>query len=103
MKSLIAVACCAGAAAVGSVLGSAGIASAAPEGPSSPSQTVNDLRAQGYHVVVNTVGTGSLNGCAVKAVRPGQTFTRTDSGFPGAMNDVRTTVTAKTVYVDVTC
>lgn len=103
MKTLLVVACASAAAAVCSFFGSAGTAFAAPEGPSSPSQTVNDLRAQGYHVIVNTVGAGSLNGCAVKAIRPGQTFSRTDSGVPGAMNDLRTTVTAKTVYVDVAC
>ena len=28
---------------------------------------------------------------------------RTDSGVPGAQDDVVTTVTAKTVYVDVVC
>ena len=33
------------------------------------------------------------------AVRPGQTFSRTDSGNPG--DDLLTTVTDKTVYVDV--
>jgi hypothetical protein len=35
------------------------------------------------------------------AVRPGQTYSRTDSGVPGAGNDIYTTVTDKTVYVDV--
>jgi hypothetical protein len=37
----------------------------------------------------------------VVAVRPGQTYSRTDSGVPGAGNDISTTVTNKTVYVDV--
>ncbi|MBW8711275.1 MAG: hypothetical protein JF631_09560 [Mycobacterium sp.] len=37
------------------------------------------------------------------SVRPGQTFSRMDSGSPGAMNDIVTTVTAMTVYVDVAC
>ena len=32
---------------------------------------------------------------------PGQTYSRTDSGVPGAGNDIVTTVTGKTVYVDV--
>jgi ABC-type taurine transport system substrate-binding protein len=103
MKSLAVVACALAATTFGPVLGSTGAALAAPAGPVSPSQTVNALRAQGYHVVVNTVGGGSLDGCTVKAVRPGQTFSRTDSGVPGAMDDLRTTVTAKTVYVDVAC
>jgi hypothetical protein len=39
----------------------------------------------------------------VNAVRPGQTFSRMDSGAPGAMDDIVTTVTAMTVYVDVAC
>jgi hypothetical protein len=42
-------------------------------------------------------------GLAGTAVRPGQTFSRTDSGVPGANNDLVTTVTNKTVHVDVTC
>ncbi|MDT5162741.1 MAG: hypothetical protein QOC90_3051, partial [Mycobacterium sp.] len=32
---------------------------------------------------------------------PGQTFSRTDTGLPGAGDDIYTTVTDKTVYVDV--
>jgi hypothetical protein len=32
---------------------------------------------------------------------PGQRFARTDSGAPGAGNDVVTTITDKAVYVDV--
>ena len=37
----------------------------------------------------------------IVAVRPGQTYSRTDTGVPGAGNDIYTTVTDKTVYVDV--
>ena len=48
-------------------------------------------------------GTVPLNQCTVDAVRPGQTFARMDSGAPGAMDDIVTTVTATTVYVDVSC
>jgi hypothetical protein len=35
------------------------------------------------------------------AVRPGQTYSRTDTGLPGAGGDIATTVTDKTVYIDV--
>lgn len=36
--------------------------------------------------------------------QPGQkTFSRTDSGATGADDDLVTTVTGKTLYVDVTC
>ena len=53
----------------------------------------------GYNVVVNRVGGTPLEQATVVAVRPGQTFSRTDSGNPG--DSLQTTVTSKTVYVDV--
>lgn len=55
-------------------------------------------------MIVNKVGTTPLDQCTVSGVRPGQTFTRMESEIPGP-NDrgIVTTVTAKTVYVDVTC
>ena len=83
-------------------MGLAGAAHAAPSGPSA-AQTVSQLQAQGYHVILNKVGNGPLDQCTVNSVRPGQTFSRMDSGAPGAMDDIVTTVTARTVYVDVTC
>jgi hypothetical protein len=51
---------------------------------------------------VSRVDTAAVDHCTVSAVRPGQTFSRTDSGVPGAADDLVTTVTNKTVYVDVT-
>jgi hypothetical protein len=54
-------------------------------------------------VIVNKLGTAPLDRCVVSAVRPGQTFSRMDSGAPGAMDDIVTTVTGMTVYVDVAC
>ncbi len=101
MRSLV-ITATAGALAAGALV-LAGGAMAAPTGPTSPSQTVSELRAQGYDVIVNKIGAAPLDQCAVKGIRPGHTFSRTDSGFPGAMNDLRTTVTAKTVYLDVAC
>jgi hypothetical protein len=84
-------------------LGLAETANAAPSGPSSVDQTVSQLRSQGYQVIVNHVGTAPLDRCTISAVRPGQTFSRTDSGAPGAGQDIVTTVTSRTVYVDVAC
>jgi hypothetical protein len=84
-------------------LGLAGAANAAPSGPTTASQTVNNLEAQGFRVIVNKIGTAPLEQCVVNSVRPGQTYSRMDSGVPGAMDDVVTTVTARTVYVDVAC
>jgi hypothetical protein len=76
-------------------------AAAAPTGPGNAQQTVNELQSQGYTVIVNRIGTAPLDQATVVAVRPGQTYSRTDSGVPGAGNDIYTTVTDKTVYVDV--
>lgn len=48
---------------------------------------------------MNRVGTTPLDQATVVAVRPAQTYSRTDSGNPG--DSLATTVTDKTVYVDV--
>jgi hypothetical protein len=81
----------------------AGLANAAPAGPAPVDQTVSQLQSDGYQVVVNKVGTEPLSNCTIGAVRPGQTYSRTDSGAPGAQDNIVTTVTDKTVYVDVAC
>ena len=83
------------------VIGLAAPAVAAPTGPGDAQQTIDVLRAQGYTVIVNRIGTAPLEQADVVAVRPGQTYSRTDTGVPGAGNDIYTTVTDKTVYVDV--
>jgi hypothetical protein len=81
------------------VLGLAAPADAAPSGPGNAQDTISKLEAQGYNVIINHVGSTPLAQASVVAVRPGQTFSRTDSGNPG--NDLATTVLDKTVYVDV--
>jgi hypothetical protein len=83
--------------------GFAGTANAAPAGPQSVDRTISELQSQGFHVIVNKIGTHPLDQCAVDSVRPGQTFERRDSGAPGATNDIVTTVTSKTVYLDISC
>jgi hypothetical protein len=74
-------------------------AAAAPSGPGNAQQTISQLQSEGYNVIVNRVGTTPLDQATVVAVRPGQTFSRTDSGTPG--DTFGTTVTDKTIYVDV--
>jgi hypothetical protein len=83
------------------VIGLAGPAAAAPTGPGDAQQTIDVLRAQGYTVIVNRIGTAPLEHASVVAVRPGQTYSRTDSSLPGSGNDISTIVTNKTVYLDV--
>ena len=84
-------------------LGLAGAAGAAPSVAVDASQTLSQLEARGFDVIVNKLGTAPLDQCVVSAVRPGQTYSRMDSGAPGAMDDIVTTVTAMTVYLDVAC
>ena len=98
MKFIVAT----GAMAI-AALGLAGAASAAPSGPTTASEALNSLQAQGFHVILNKTGAGPLDQCVVHSVRPGQTFERNDSGAPGAGSSIVTTVTAKTVYLDVAC
>ncbi len=81
----------------------AGVADAAPTGPVSVAATVSALQAEGFHVILNKTGAAPLDQCVVNSVRPGQTFARADSGAPGAGSSIVTTVTSKTVYVDVDC
>ena len=102
MKSFTLPVIAAGAIAT-AALGLAGVAGAAPSAAIDASQTVAQLQARGFDVIVNKLGTAPLDQCVVSAVRPGQTFSRMDSGAPGAMDDIVTTVTSRTVYVDVTC
>jgi hypothetical protein len=98
----IAFATLAASSLVAASLGLAAPAVAAPTGPGTAQDTVNSLQASGFNVVLNKVGNAPLEQCTVTAVRPGQTYSRTDSGVPGA-NHPMTTVTDQTVYVDLRC
>ena len=61
-------------------LGLAGTASAAPSGPSPVDDTISQLQAQGFNVLVSRVDSATADQCTLNAVRPGQTFSRVDSG-----------------------
>ena len=87
-------------AVAASAVALAAVANAAPTGPSTVDQTVQTLEASGYHVILNRNGGAPLSQCTVSAVRPGQTFSTEDSRGGSSIN---TTVTSKTVYLDVTC
>ena len=102
MKNILVTSLATGALA-SAALGLAGIANATPSGSPSVNATVSQLRAQGFEVIVNRIGTAPADQCTLDAVRPGQTFSRTDTGVPGAGDDLVTTVTNKTVYVDLSC
>jgi hypothetical protein len=99
MKSYVAVSLTATTLAA-SAVALAAAAAAAPTGPSTVDQTVRTLEASGYNVIINRSGAAPLSQCTVNAVRPGQTHSTTDSRGGSSLN---TTITSKTVYVDVTC
>lgn len=80
------------------ILGLAAPASAAPTGPGNAQDTINQLQADGYNVIVNRIGDAPMDQATVVAVRPGQTHETNDSRGGGS---IKTTVTSQTVYVDV--
>jgi hypothetical protein len=98
MEYFVAVGITAGILA--SSVGFAAVAAAAPAGPSQVDQTVQKLQADGYNVTINRTGDKPLSECSVRSIRPGQTFSTQDSRGGGSIN---TTVTSKTVYLDVAC
>jgi hypothetical protein len=102
MKNLLITSITAGSLAA-ATLGLAATVNAAPAGPSSVDTTIEQLREQGFEVIVNRTGIAPQGQCTLSAVRPGQTYSRTDSGVPGAGDDLVTTVIGKTVYVEITC
>jgi hypothetical protein len=83
--------------------GLASPALAAPTDTGTAQDTISSLQAKGYTVIVNKTGKAPLSQCTVSAVKPGHTLSRTDSGAPGAMGDLTTTVISKTIYVYVSC
>lgn len=98
MKKLECAAVVTGALAA-AVVALAAPAAAAPAGAGNAQDTIRTLQAEGYHVIVSKLGTAPLDQSTVVSVRPGQTYSRTDSGFPG--DDLLTTITGRTVYVEV--
>ncbi|CRZ17951.1 hypothetical protein [Mycolicibacterium neworleansense] len=78
----------------------AGPAAAAPSGTGSAQQTIKQLQDEGYRVIQTRVGTGSIDNCSVKAVRPGRDITELKAA-PRGNTEERVRYT--TVYVDLAC
>ena len=100
MKTITTIAA---AAAIAAGIAGTATANAVPSGHASVDAVVNQLEAHGNTVVVNRTGSHPLSQCTVTSVHPGQTYTRYDSGYPGAQNDPMTQVVSMTVYVDAQC
>ncbi|MGE2721931.1 hypothetical protein [Mycolicibacterium celeriflavum] len=84
------------------LIGLAAPVAAAPTGPQNAQDTINQLRSEGYTVIVTQVGTAPLGEAEVVAVRKGPTHTKIDAGTPviGSSRNY-TTHQERTVYVDV--
>lgn len=80
---------------------SAGAAPAAPAGPPSVTDTVRNLEAKGYEVILTTVGGGDPSKCSITSIRPGQT-TKVGKTFEKRGVFIPTE-THKTVYVESRC
>jgi hypothetical protein len=102
MKNIVTATFAAGVLAT-AALASAPLGSAAPSRPNSAADALRGLQGEGYTVIVNRVGGGALEACTSYAVRPGSTYARMDSGFPGAGDDLITRVVSMTVYLDAAC
>jgi hypothetical protein len=62
--------------------------------------TVHNLEAHGYRVILNRVGDAPLMDCSVTGVRPGRDITRRTTDVGGDSIDL---VLYTTVYVDARC
>jgi hypothetical protein len=86
----------AGLAAV--TIGLATPADAAPTGSGSAQDTINELQANGYKVILNKLSDAPLAQAKVVSVRPGREITQRVTGSGGDSYDK---VLYTTVYVDV--
>jgi hypothetical protein len=100
MKNLAIAATTVGTLVV-TALGMPGAATAAPSGPSPVDDTVANLQAEGYKVIVTRLSGAESSNCSVYAIRPGQQVTQ-ETPTGGRGNHARQVV-SNTVYVDVRC
>lgn len=84
------------------LIGLAAPVAAAPTEPQNAEDTIAELKAEGYTVIVTQIGTAPLSEAEVVAVREGQSYTRKDAGTPvTGSTDNYETYKDRTVYVDV--
>ena len=74
-------------------------ATAAPSEPTSAEVAVDQLQAQGHRVILNKVGAGSLEDCAVTALRRAAPITELDA----TGDDNTTEVLYTPIYLTATC
>ncbi|SEH66120.1 hypothetical protein SAMN04489835_2579 [Mycolicibacterium rutilum] len=101
MRALWSVA--ATAATAGVILAPAAVASAQPVQAGGALQTIGELEATGYDVVIDRVGTAPLNQCVVTSVRNPQEVTRTFRVGKGEDREYITVVVSRSITVSLNC
>jgi hypothetical protein len=96
------------AAAAAALLAPAGAATAQPVQQGNAFQTIGQLEAAGYDVVIDRVGSAPLGQCIVTNVRNPQTVTQTipigdDEDGEGHDRDFITIITSRTISVSLNC
>jgi hypothetical protein len=93
----------AGIAAASVVLAPAGVATAQPIAPGGAYQTIGQLEAQGYNVVIDRIGNAPLGECIVTNVRNPQEVTRTIFVGKGKDREAITVVVSRSITVSLNC
>jgi hypothetical protein len=87
----------------GLFLAPTGISAAQPGGSSSAQDTIGQLEADGYDVIVDRVGSAADDACIVTDVRHPQTLTQTIVTGHDHNRDVVTVVVSKSIHVTLNC
>jgi hypothetical protein len=90
-------------AAAAVVLTPAGAAMADPARPGNAYQTIGQLEASGYDVVIDRVGSAPIGECLVTNVRNPQEVTRTVSVGKGKDREFITVVVSRSITVSLNC
>jgi hypothetical protein len=93
-------------AATAAVLAPAGTAAAQPVRPGNAYETIGELEAAGYDVVIDRVGSAPINQCIVTSVRNPQTVTQTipvGGRGKGEDRDFVTVIVSRTITVSLNC
>ena len=93
----------AGIAAAGVMLAPAGVATAQPIQPGGAYETIGQLEAEGYNVVIDRVGNAPLGECIVTNVRNPQTVTQTIFVGRGKDREAVTVVVSRSITVSLNC
>lgn len=79
------------------------VAMAQPVQPGNAQQTIGQLEASGYDVVIDRVGSGPISQCIVTSVRNPQEVTQTFVVGKGKEREVITVVVSRSITVSLNC